>query len=182
MSSIQNILKQSGLTSIEYAIIAGLLSIGLVGGFYPLGVNAINSINELAQSIPKKTTESGSSGSSSSGSGSSGSSSSDSGSSSSDSSDSGSSGAEGSDQATSQPMLTANLYNMESSDISNAGSIRRDTIASVQQAKSKATTTTGSVSNNAQKNIPTWKWLLLTILILAGTWIFNRIFSKKGKQ
>ncbi|MFT7053674.1 MAG: Flp pilus assembly pilin Flp, partial [Psychromonas sp.] len=36
MNSTANISKQSGLTSVEYAIVAGLISMGVVGGFSDL--------------------------------------------------------------------------------------------------------------------------------------------------
>jgi len=92
MNSAANILKQSGLTSVEYAIIAGLISIGIAASFHALGDGAANSVNNLAQSIQKEDPDSNNSGSGNSDSGSSDSGSSDSGSSDSSNSGSGSSG------------------------------------------------------------------------------------------
>lgn len=78
--------KQSGLTSVEYAIVAGLISMGVVGGFSDMGRNSAKLVDGLAVSMAQTPTHSDNSDSGNSGSG--GSDSSDSGNSGSGSSDS----------------------------------------------------------------------------------------------
>jgi Flp pilus assembly pilin Flp len=45
------IADERGLAAVEYAVVAGLIVVGLVGVFTDIGTNAVNKLQELADAL-----------------------------------------------------------------------------------------------------------------------------------